>query len=397
MQNNPSPLADLRRALPGLAVSRRRHSDGAPFLSVVNPHPGGQPLRIDLDGDPALHFGPHHDHYDPTPDGWRALLADASKIVSGTLVVCTFSDADTSWEFHSFIDLSASPLHSDADAFSVIVDSQWNPMAGELLTRSARVGAVLGVLAWNPAANRRFALAPDWFQTIVRPTGLDYLLAAAEVQTTPGGSLLESFSFDAGDATYECRRDTTRWLLRPAPWTCPPRKRRTLASAPTLEALLDLPLPPPATSTIRTALSALPAWDIFIVRARGEDDTPWTVETPLDPVGLCGLFDDWVRCPAHYLSATLRPDEAAAVRPFISLLNKRLDAAIDPKTSPLLLPSRYAAPALSLLRSWLARRRRPASRAAAAKLLPVFESASALRMPVSFHFIWDPADRPTNP
>ncbi|MBR6022313.1 MAG: hypothetical protein IK066_07835, partial [Kiritimatiellae bacterium] len=142
----------------------------------------------------------------------------------------------------------------------------------------------------------------------------------------------------------------------------------------------------PAAATVRDVLAALPAWDVSIARARGEDDLPWTVETPLDPMGLCGLLDDWVRCPAHYLSATLRPDEASAVRPFVALLNDRLGASIDLNTSPVLLPSRCAAPALALLRSWIARRRRPAARDAASKLLPVFESAATLRMPVSFRF-----------
>ncbi|MBR6021049.1 MAG: hypothetical protein IK066_01365, partial [Kiritimatiellae bacterium] len=252
---SPSPLASLRAALPGLFVARRRHSDGAPFLAVSNPHPGGEPVRIDLDGEPALHFGPHHDHYDPTPDGWRALLGDARRIVGGTLVVCSFSDADASWQWHAFVDTGEpwaapdsppaahaafSPLRTEADAFRVLVDSQWNPMVGELFARFARVGAVLDVRAWDPAQNRRISLAPDWFQTIVRPTALDYLLAAVEVQSTPGGSLLESFSFNADDATYEALLDGSRWILRPAPWTCPPRQRRPIASAPTLDALLDL-------------------------------------------------------------------------------------------------------------------------------------------------------------
>jgi hypothetical protein len=389
---NPTPapfpppetaLADLARTLPDLPATLRRHDDGTPFLHIDNPN-GGSSLRIDLDDSPALHFGPHHDHYDPTLDGWLALLAAARKIVDGTLLACTFSDADASWPVHFFLDLSVDPLCTDVDAFRVLVDTQWNPMAGELLARSARVGAVLSALAWNPAGNRRFALDPDWFQTLVRPTGLDYLLAAAEVQTTPGGSLLEAFAFDAGDATYECRRDASRWLLRPAPWTCPSRRQcRPLASAPTLDALLDLPLPPPAASTVRDALAAQPAWNVFITRTRGDDDTPWTLQTPLDPIGLCGLFDDWVQCPSHYLSVTLRPDEAASVRPFFNQLDGHFGTHFD---SADVLPSRFAAPALALLHTWQARLRRPAVRAAAAKLLPVFESAATRRMPISYHF-----------
>ena len=387
-RSRPDPaaaLVELRSALPGLTVSRRRHPDGGPFLSVANPHPGGQPLRIDLDGAPALHFGPHHDHYEPTPDGWRDLIADASQIVAGTIVTCTGTDADASWKWHTFLDTSSTPLATDADAFRFLAHSQWNNIAGELLVRSARVGAVLDVLAWNPAGNRHFALSPDWFQTLVRPTGLDYLLAAVEVQSTPGGFLLDAFSFGAGGDTFECRRDGSRWVLRPAPWTCPPRKRRILASAPTLDAILDTPLPETDT-TIRAALAALPSWDIFIQRARGEDDTPWTFETPLDTIGLCGLFDDWVQCPARFLSVTLRPDESAAILPFVSKLNARLGLGIVKNASPCLLPSRCAAAALDLLRAWLARQRRPAVREAAAKLLPVFESAAALRMPVSCRF-----------
>ena len=381
----PRPKAaftDLVRTFPDLYATLGRHDDGTPFLHLDNPD-DASPLRIDLDASPALHFGPHHDHYEHTFDGWLALLADARKIVEGTLLACTFSDADTSWPVHFFHDLSAEPLNTDVDAFRVLVDTQWNPMAGELLVRSARVGAVLSALAWHPADNRRFALDPDWFQTLVRPTGLDYLLAAAEVQTTPGGSRLEAFSFDAGDATYECRLTATRWLLRPAPWTCPPRQCRPLATAPTLDALLDLPLPPPATSTVRDALAALPAWNVAITRTRGDDDTPWTLQTPLDPIGLCGLFDDWVQCPSHFLSVTLRPDEAASVRPFFDQLDGHFGTHFDRAD---VLPSRFAAPALTLLRDWLAHLRRPAVRAAAAKLLPVFESAATRRMPVAYHF-----------
>ncbi len=385
----PSPkraLADLRRALPDFDATLRKHPGGDPFIAVANPHPGGQPIRIDLDQNPALHFGPHHDHYDATDDGWRDLIGDARKIVSGTILACTCTDADASWKWHTFLDTATDPLDTDADAFHFLADSQWNPMIGELLSRSARVGAVIDVIAWNPAANRHFALSSDWFQTLVRPTGLDYLLAAVEVQSTPGGSLLEAFAFDAGDDTWECRRDATRWVLRPAPWTCPPRKRRALASAPTLDALLDLPLPPSFRSTIRDALSALPAWDISIIRARGEDDTPWTVETPLDAIGLCGLFDDWTKCPARYRTVVLRPDEASAVQPAFDRMNARLGTRIDHTASPQILPSRLVPSAHALLRSCIARRRTATFRAAAAKLLPVFETAESLHMPISFHF-----------
>ena len=379
-------LDDLRRALPEFTAVLRKHPDGAPFITVANPHPGGPSLRIDLDGEPALHFGPHHDHYDDTADGWRTLLGDARKIVSGTLLACTFTDGEASWEHHTFLDTASSPLDTDADAFLILVSRQWNAMTGELLARSARVGAVLDALAWAPAANRHFALSPDWFKTLVRPTGLDYLFAAVEVQSTPGGSLLEAFAFGAGDDTYECRRTATRWVLRPAPWTCPPRKRRILGTAPTLDAFLDLPLPPPARATIRDALVACPAWDIAIDRARGEDDTPWTIETPLDPIGLCGLFDDWTQCPARYRTVVLRPDEAASVQPAIDRLNARLGTRIDRTASPQILPARLIPDALALLRTEAARRRTPSTRAAFAKVLPIFETAASLRMPVSFRF-----------
>lgn len=379
-------LAALRRALPGLAANLRKHPDGTPYITVANPHPGGQPLRIDLDDEPALHFGPHHDHYDDTADGWRTLLDAAQKIISGTLLTCTITDTDASWKCHTFLDTSTEPLDTDTDAFHFLADSQWNPMTSELLVRFARVGAVLDALAWDPANNRHFTLAPDWFTTLVRPTGLDYLLAAVEVQSIPGGSLLEAFAFDAGDDTYECRREATRWILRPAPWTCPPRKRRILATAPTLEALLDLPLPPPTHITIRDALAAHPAWDITIIRARGEDDIPWTIETPLDPIGLCGLFDDWTKCPARYRTIVLRPDEATAIQSALDRLNARLGTRIDRTSSPQNIPSRLVPSALAFLRTEAARRRTPATRAALAKLLPLFETAASLRMPVSFRF-----------
>jgi hypothetical protein len=378
-------LTECRRALPELDTALRHHPDGTPYIVTTNPHPGGLFLRIDLDQNPAIHFGPHHDHYDPTADGWRDLLGDVRKIVSGTLLSCTATDADASWKWHTFLDNSTTPLDTDADAFRFLVDSQWNPATGELLVRSARVGAVLDAIAWNPIYNRHFALTPDWFQTVTRPTGLDYLLAAVEVQSTLGGSLLEAFSFDVGDNTYECRRDATRWVLRPAPWTCPPRKCRLLASAPTLDTLLALPLPPPANSTIRDALSVLPAWDIAISRARGEDDTAWTIETPLDPIGLCGLFDDWTKCPAHYRSVVLRPDEAAAVHPVFDRLNTRLGTRIDHATNPQILPSHLVPSAFTLLRTEAARRRTPSVRSALSKLLPVFETATSLNMPISFH------------
>ena len=379
-------LAEFRRAFPELDTALRHHPDGTPCIVATNSHPGGLALRIDLDQNPALHFGPHHDHYDATADGWRELLGDVRKIVSGTLLSCTATDAGASWKWHSFFDTSTTPLDTDADAFHFLVDSQWNPMTGELLVRSARVGAVLDAIAWDPAGSRHFTLAPDWFQTVIRPTGLDYLRAAVEVQSSPGGSLLEAFSFDAGDDTYECRRDAARWVLRPAPWTCPSRKRRILASAPTLDTFLDLPLPPPANSTIRDALSALPAWDIAITRARGEDDTPWTIETPLDSIGLCGLFDDWTQCPAHYQTVVLRPDEAVAVRPVFDRLNTRLGTRIDHGSNPQILPSHLVSSAFSLLRAEAARRRTPVTRAALSKLLPVFETAVSLHMPVSFRF-----------
>ena len=135
-----------------------------------------------------------------------------------------------------------------------------------------------------------------------------------------------------------------------------------------------------------SALSALPAWNVSIIRARGEDDTPWTVETPLDAIGLCGLFDDWTKCPARYRTVVLRPDEASAVQPAFDRMNARLGTRIDHTAVPWTLPSRLVPSAHALLRSCIARRRTATFRAAAAKLLPVFETAESLHMPISFHF-----------
>lgn len=47
---------------------------------------------------------------------------------------------------------------------------------------SARTGAKLAWNAWNPAESGAVELTSDWFETIVRPTGLDAVLASREAQ-----------------------------------------------------------------------------------------------------------------------------------------------------------------------------------------------------------------------
>ena len=51
--------------------------------------------------------------------------------------------------------------------------------AGEFLGRFARAGAKLEWTAWNPAESGSVELTSDWFETIVRPTGLDAVVPRA--------------------------------------------------------------------------------------------------------------------------------------------------------------------------------------------------------------------------
>lgn len=74
-------------------------------------------------------------------------------------------------------------VRTEADAFRFVVDFFTDgSAAGEFPGRFARAGAKLEWTAWNPAESGAVELTADWFETIVRPTGLDAVLASREAQ-----------------------------------------------------------------------------------------------------------------------------------------------------------------------------------------------------------------------
>ena len=97
--------------------------------------------------------------------------------------------------------------------------------------------------------------------------------------------------------------------------------------------------------------------------------TTCTVEIPLDNVGLYGLEFESARIPSHFLTVTLDEKETEAV---FEEMNGAFGIRID-RYEEEVLPSRFAAAALKLLRSFLDRASAPAVRKVAEKILPVLK------------------------
>lgn len=184
-------LDEFRRALPGHKITFHRENDpdgespdcGEFRILVANPH-GGEPLRIDLGGEPTLFFGGAHVHFFERDDDWDVLLDYAKKIVAGEMRAFAIS-TDGAWQGSRFDGprFDGSFVRTEADAFRFVVDFFTDgSAAGEFLGRFARAGAKLEWTAWNPAESGAVELTADWFETIVRPTGLDAVLASREAQ-----------------------------------------------------------------------------------------------------------------------------------------------------------------------------------------------------------------------
>ncbi len=87
--------------------------------------------------------------------------------------------------------------------------------------------------------------------------------------------------------------------------------------------------------------------------------------------------------PRHFRSVRLTDAEVRAVFPAFEKMNGKLGVRID-RCEEEILPSFLATEALALLRVFRDHAANPATRKAAEKVLPVFEKAAELRMPVAF-------------
>ena len=403
-----SLLDEFRRALPGHRITLHREGDpdgespdcGDIRILVANPR-GGCPLRIDLGGEPTVFFGGWHAHFLDRDDEWNVLVDDAKKIVAGSMRAYVIS-SNGRW----YGSRSAEPrfdgsfVRSEADAFRTIVDF-YDRRTGEFLQQFARTGAKLEWTAWNPEENGSVELGRDWFATVARPTGLDAVLASHEAQGRNGNGLLVSFEFSFRGTRFECQRTGRKWtIVRKRFFRSEPGAKPIVAGG--FGVLLDATLPKCRKTTVRDALSRIHAFDVEIFwrepknatrapslsRSRGNSvrKTPAVrnlVEVPVDDRGLYGLVYESASSPAHFLSVRLTDAAVRSLFPAFEEMNAKFGIRID-RCEEEILPSRFASDALALLRAFRDRPEDSAARKAVEKVLPVFEKAARLRMPVSF-------------
>ena len=405
-----SVVDEFCRAFPGHKITFHRENDpdgespdcGEFRVLVANPH-GGCPLRIDLGGEPTLFFGGVHIHFSDNDDDWGVLIDYALKIISGSMRAFNIS-SDGDWRGSKFGEpgFDGSFVKTEANAFRFIVDN-CSTRLGNLLPVFARKGATLEWTAWDPAENGKIKLNADWFKTIAKPTGLDAVMASRETGNRNGNGSFDSFEFDFHGDWIKCRRHGRRWTVE-RDGILMLSERTTKVSAASFKKLLDTVMPKCRKTTVRDALAEIHAFDVEACWTSPDDQdsvanndspckgvtdnatagrTTCTVEVPLDNVGLCGLEFESARIPSHFLTVTLGEKETEAVFAVFEEMNGAFGIRID-RYEEEILPSRFVAAALKLLRSFLDRASAPAVRKVAEKILPVFEKAASLRMPVAF-------------
>ncbi|MBR1837728.1 MAG: hypothetical protein IJ783_10635 [Kiritimatiellae bacterium] len=407
----PESFLDVfRRNLPGLEITFHREGDpdgespdcGDIRILVANPH-GGCPLRIDLGGDPTVFFGGWHAHFFDHDDEWNVLVEDAKKIVAGSMRAYAIS-SNGRWYGSRSAErrFDGSFVRSKAEAFRFIVDF-YDRGTGAFLRQFARKGAKLEWTAWNPEENGSVELEPDWFATVARPTGLDAVLASHEAQWRNGNGLLDSFEFSFRGTSFECRRTGRKWtIVRKRLFRSEPDAKPIVAGS--FATLLDATLPRCRKTTVRDALTRSHAFDVEIFWRDPKSSTQSRslsrlrcnffrkaatarnlVEVPVDDRGLYGLEYESAATPAHFLSVRLTDAAIRSLFPAFVEMNAKFGIRID-QSEEEILPSRFAADARALLRTFRDRAADPVARKAAEKVLPVFEQAAKLRMPVAFWF-----------
>ena len=227
------------------------------------------------------------------------------------------------------------------------------------------------------------------------------MLASREAQGRKGNGLLHSFEFWFRRATFQCRRSGIRWTVERRAFR---RGKKTESiSVPSFEALLDSTLPKCRKTTVREALSRCHAFDVEVFWREPKTDAKLSrslpasrtdsvakgprarsvVEAPLDGAGLYGLEYESAATPRHFRSVRLTDAEVQALFPAFKEMNAKLGVRID-RCEEAILPSFLATKVLAELRSFRDRAADPATRKVAEKVLPVFEKAAELRMPVAF-------------
>ena len=407
----PESLADeFRRALPGHKITFHRKDTpdgespdcGVYRIIVSNPH-GGEPLRIDLgENETTLSFGGSHLYVFNSDEEWCILIDYAKKIVAGLMLSVSFSVARSGeWKWTNF---NERIIRSDSDAFQAVVDGCANG-AGGRLRWFAKAGAKLVWTSWKPSESGTIELSPSWFQTIARITALDAVLASHESEDRNENGMLSMFEFPAEAGRFTCQK-TDSGLDGKYGWNVfLTAEENPSVAAPDFNALLESPLPHCGPGdTIREALSDVHAFDVEMdwispggivpkIKNKPIDENGKTsftafrfeIAVPLDGIGLYGVKFVSTRIPARYQSISLTQKESESIFSFFTEINVKYGLHID-RFKEEILPSLYAADALVLLRGFCNCSMPDATRATAERILPVFEKAAKLRMPVCFWF-----------
>ena len=108
------------------------------------------------------------------------------------------------------------------------------------------------------------------------------------------------------------------------------------------------------------------------------------IEVPLDTRGIYGLEYESAATRKHFLSAALTEAETDAVFSAFKEMNAMFGLHID-RHEEEILPSRFASAASAFIRSFRNHAATSTIRTAMEKILPVFEKAAVLGMPVAFY------------
>lgn len=400
-------FGQFQRVLPGLAITFHREGDpdgespdcGDYRIVVSNPR-GGEPLRIDLGGETTLFFGGTHLHFFDNDDEWSVLMDYARRIVVGSMRALVVSSAGK-WQYSR---LDESDIGTEADAFFAIVDDRASKSCGFFLKAFAKHGAILKWTSWNPEGNRVVELSPDWFRTIAKCSGLDAVLASREADGDDGNGRLSSFEFDFNVDRVECRRHGRRWRVERTALLGEEDKPLVIFAS-GFKSLFDAVIPKCRKTTVRNVLSRLHAFDVeicwepengaaFLAKPTAIPKSPrkvkpqsslgrHAVEVPLDQIGLYGITFNSRHASPRFLSVSLTEEEGKAISPMFGKMNGRFGTLMDHGEDKI-LPSRFASDALKLAGSFLAPAKTGVLLAAAGKLMPIFEKAAKIRMPILF-------------